>query len=113
MGRPPKSTLVQTTHAATEELGLKGYGGIDVPGYVFRWVHAGYRSKGNNWKIWQPVLRDSEIGAAVVAQLGPGNDRFNGKDADSNLIYQGADMVLAFSTVEQNEALKAHNSKVA
>jgi len=112
MGRPPKSTLTQTVHSDLEELGLKGSSGLNVPGYVFRWVNLGYRySKG--WKIWTPVLRDSEIGRSVVEQLGPGNDRYNGKDADSNMIYQGSDMVLAYATVEQNEAMKEHKDRIA
>lgn len=113
MGRPPKSTMVQTEHSPLEELGLRDSEGIDIPGYVFRWVNLEYRYKGKRWKIWQPVLRDSEIGAEVVKQLGPGNDRFNGRDSDSNMIYQGGDMVLAYATVEQNDALKAHNAKLA
>ena len=113
MGRPPKSTLVQTEHSPLEELNLKDSEGLHIPGYVFRWVNLAQRYKGNNWQIWGPVLRDSEIGIEVVKQLGPGNDKFSGRDGDSNMIYNGGDAVLAYATVEQNEALKAHNAKLA
>jgi hypothetical protein len=113
MGRPPKSTLVQTEHSALEELQLKDSNGLHVPGYVFRWLNLEQRYKGRNMEIWQVVLRDSEIGAAVVEQLGPGNDKYGGRDGDSNMIYNGSDCVLGYATVEQNAALKAHKDKLA
>lgn len=112
MGRPPKNTLTQTSHAAIEEMNQQDSSEIKVPGYGFRWCNVSQRYR-HGWGIWTPVTRDSEIGQQVVPQLRVGNDKFVGANAESSFIYQGSDSVLAYSTIEKINALKERNANKA
>jgi len=112
MGRPPKNTMAQTSHAPMEEYGAQSTSEIVVPGYGFRWCNLSQRYR-HGWGIWTPLTRDSEIGQLVLPQLREGNDKFNGANAESNFVYQGTDSVLAYSTREKIDALKAHNAAKA
>jgi hypothetical protein len=104
--------MTQTSHAHMEELGFLDTSSMKVPGYVFRWVNLAQRHR-KGWGIWTPVTRNSEIGQQVLPQLGYINDKFMGANAEANLIYQSAELVLSYTTVEKNEALKEHNATKA
>ncbi len=110
MGRPPK----QIEFDPLKEAKYEGGNLPVVPGYVFRWVNPEFRSKGDNWDIFMPVTRDSDIGKIAVEQIGGTlSAKFLGGNLDTNLIYRGGDSLLAYATVEANNEKKRRDAEAA
>ena len=70
---------------------------LDIPGWQFSWQNVGTNEK-QGWGIHRPVMRDTELGAAVAKKFGITGTGFAGMHADSNLFYNGADLVLAYTS---------------
>ena len=86
---------------------------FEVPGFVFRWVNAEYRTSRHKWKHWRPVERESEMGQLVAEQMDKEHDKFEGPNTSTNYFYRGSQAILAYAKKEDADAYRQKISNLA
>lgn len=84
----------------------------ELPGQVFSWQNP-YTNEKMGWRIWSPVLRDSDIGLKVAEQLGDTFDKFKGLNEETNYFMKGRDCMLAFTSKERYDEAQAEKQERA
>ena len=85
---------------------------IEVPGWVFSWQNLDRKNK-LGWGEHNPVKRDTELGEAVLAQFGVEGAQYEGLNTDTNLIFYGGDLVLAYTSADIQERRMAEKARLA